>query len=95
MGLHDFEHAGAVFLVGFVAGGEESGGGGAGDLFEVVSGFAGEVDEVLVDDSVDAVDGSVNGGDLGEFAGFQGDADDALIDDRGGAAALGDEDFSF
>ncbi len=95
VGFHDLEHAGAVFFVGFVAGGEEAGGGGACDLFEVVCGFAGEIDEVFVDDSGDAVDGAVDGGDLGEFAGFEGDADDALVDDWGGAAALGDENFSF
>ena len=94
VGLHDFEHAGAVFFVGFVAGGEEAGGRGIGDLLEVVGGFACEIDEVFLDDSADAVDGSVDGGDLAEFAGFEGDADDALVDDRGGTAALGDEDFS-
>jgi hypothetical protein len=41
------------------------------------------------------VDGTVNRCDLAEFAGFEGDADDALVDDGGGAAALGDEYFSF
>lgn len=95
MGLHDLEHACAVFFVGFVAGGEQAGGGGSGDLFEVVRGFPGEVYEVLVDDSGDSMDGAVDGGDLSEFTGFESDADDALIDNGSGAAALGDEDFSF
>lgn len=70
MGHHDLEHAGAVVFVWLVAGGEEAGGGGAGDFFEVVCGFSGEVDKFFVDDARDAVDGSVDGGDLGEFPGF-------------------------
>jgi hypothetical protein len=41
------------------------------------------------------VDGTVNRCDLAEFAGLEGDADDALVDDGGGAAALGDEYFSY
>ena len=95
VGLHDLEHAGAVFLIGLVAGREESRGRRVGDLLEVVGGLAGEVDEVFLDDSAHTVDGTVNRCDLAEFAGFEGDADDALVDDGGGAAALGDEYFSF
>lgn len=57
--------------------------------------LAGEIDEVFVDDSGYAVDGTVNGSDLRELAGFKSDADDALVDYWGGAAALGDENFSF
>ena len=67
----------------------------SGDVFEVVGGLAGEIDEVLLDDAAHAVDRAVNGGDLAEFAGLEGDADDALVDHGGGAAALGDENFSF
>ena len=86
---------GAVFLVRLVAGGKQAGGRGVGDLFEVVGGLAGEIEEVLPDDSADAVDRPVNGGHLAELAGFQRDAHDALVDHVGGAATLGDEDFSF
>ena len=95
VGLHDLEHAGAVFLIGLVAGREKSRRGCVGDLFEVVGGLAGEVDEIFLDDAAHSVDGAIDRGDLGEFAGFEGDADDALVDDWGGAAALGDEYFSF
>lgn len=95
VGLHDLEHAGAVFLVGFVAGREESRGWGVGDLLEVVGCLAGQIEEVFLDDSAHTVDRTVDRGDLGEFAGFEGDADDALVDDWGGAATLGDEYFSF
>jgi len=57
--------------------------------------LAGEIDEVFVDDSGYAVDCTVDRCDLRELAGFKSDADDALVDHWGGAAALGDENFSF
>ncbi len=95
MRLHDLEHAGAVFLVRLVTGGKQAGRRRAGDLFQVVGGLAGEIDEVLIDDAAHAVDRSVNGRHLAEFAGFEGDADDALVDYRGGATTLGDKDFTF
>jgi len=37
---------------------------------------------------------SVDASHLGEFASLQRDADDTLVNNRGGAATLGDEDFS-
>ena len=95
VGLHDLEHAGAVFFIGFVASRKESRRWRIGDLLEVVCGLAREVDEVFLDDSAHSVDGPVNRGDLGKFAGFEGDADDALVDDGCGATTLGDQYFSF
>jgi hypothetical protein len=64
-------------------------------LFEVVGGFTGQIDEVLVDDSAHSMDGPVNGRHLSEFPGFESDPDHALIDHMGGTTTLCDEYFSF
>ena len=95
VGLHHLEHAGTVFLVGLVAGGKQAGGRCIRHLLKIVGGLAGEIHEVFLDDAAHAVDGAVNRGDLGEFAGLEGHAHDALVDHMGGAAALGDQNFSF
>jgi len=94
VGLHDLEHLLAVLDVGLVAGRAETGGGGHGDVFQVLGGGLAEVDEVLLEHTADAVAGAVDVGDLGEPARLEHDADYALIDDRGGATALRDKSFA-
>ncbi len=84
----------AVLAVRLVAGGKEGGGGSEGDLFEVVGGFLGEVEEVFADYAGDAVDRAVYFCDLWEFAGFEDDACECLVDNGGGTASLGDKNFA-
>lgn len=94
VGLHDLEHAGAVFFIRFITSGKEARGRSACHLLQVVGRFAGQIDEVFVNDAAYAVNRSIDGGHLAELAGFESNADDALVDHRGWATTLGDKNFS-
>ena len=55
----------------------------------------GEIDEILIDDAADPVDGPVDPCHLGKFARLHGNADERLIDDRCRPSALRNKDLSF
>jgi hypothetical protein len=93
--LHDLEHARAILFVGFVASGKKRRGWRLGHPLKVVRCFACQIQEVFLDDSLDAMNGAVDRLHLGKFPRFQGDSDHALIDDRCWSAALGDEHLAF
>lgn len=91
MGTEAVEDGVAIVEGGFFTNGAECGGGGTGDQFEVLGCFAGEVDEVIAEDTVNAVAGAVNFFNFGIFSCFEDCADEALVNDDGGAAGLSDE----
>ena len=93
--LEDLQDLAAVLLVGLVPRAQQSRGRGSRHLFQVVSGFLGEVDKILIDNPAHPVDSSVDPCHLGKFARLQGDADERLIDDRRGPTALGNQNLSF
>ena len=88
--LELLEDGEAVVVGGLLADGAEGGGGGLGDEGEGGGGFAAEVDEILVEDALDAVEGTVDLLDFLVLLGFEDRADEALVDDDGRPAALRD-----
>ena len=85
----------AVVVGGLLADGAERGGRGLGDERERGGGFAAEVDQVLVEDALDAVEGAVDLLDFLVLLGFEDRADEALVDDDGRPAALRDQHVAF
>ena len=88
MRLQNFEDLLAVAQIGLVARGAERGRGRVGDHFDVVAGFLGEVEKLLLDDAGYAVIGAVDQLNIAELARFQHHPGHRLIDDGGRAATL-------
>ena len=84
----------AVFRIRFVARRAQGRGGCGGDQFEVVAGFLGQVDEVLIDDAPNAVTRPIYPFDLVVTSCLQRDPDHRLVDHRCRPTTLRDQNFS-
>ena len=81
----------AVLLRGLAAHAAERRRGRGGDGLEVLRGDLAQIDELLGEDAVDAVDGAVDPADRFAPARRHHGADETLVDDHRGTAALGDD----
>ena len=88
MCLEDLEYLLAILQVRLVAGRAECRGRRIGHHFNVVAGFLGEVEELLIDDAGHSVIRTIDQFDIAELAGFENDAGHRLVDDRGRSSSL-------
>ncbi len=84
----------AIGQVGLVAGGSQRRGGRGSHQFQVVAGFLGQVDEILVDDATHTVTRTVDPLNIAVASRLQRHADHRLVDHRRRSAALCDQNFS-
>lgn len=91
VGLQDLEDLLAVVEVRLVPRGAQGGRGRLRNHLQVVGGLLGQVQELLVDDPADPMEGPVYQLDIGELPGFQDRAHHGLIDYRRRASTLGDQ----
>jgi len=68
--LKRLEDFGAIFVVGLVASRTQRRGRGSGNIFQIVLGLLREVDEILVDNALDAVKSTINFLDIAKLARF-------------------------
>ncbi|MBV6481749.1 MAG: hypothetical protein DIKNOCCD_01478 [bacterium] len=94
VGLADFEYLSAIFHIGFVACGVQSGRWSLGDCLEIVCCRFGQIEEIFIDDPTDTMLRAINTHHLGEFPRFENRTHQALVDDSSWATALGNQDFS-
>ena len=93
--FEDLHHLLLVFGGDFIAAGKDAGAGGmtqGGDILFVLSG---QVDDVLLQDALDAADAGINGAEVDFFEPGLDHAAGAVVDHGRGAAALGDDSIAF
>jgi len=93
--LQDLENLLAVLEVGLVAGRTQRRARRLGHQFQVVGGFLGEVEELLVDDAAHAVVGAIDPFHRRELARFNDRADHRLVDHGRRATACATRTFPF
>ena len=91
MSLEDVKHAPARLRGRLPADRAEGRCRGHGDSLKLLAGLPTKVDQALLDDALDAIQGAVDPRDVGVLDAALYEPDEALVDDCGGAAGLTDE----